>query len=125
MGIRHLQEKGPRIIRACHVINMLDRLMRNLFIIINLNRAMTHTSYAHRTGIVRVTLPLMLPIWDPRKISGIKVGCQTFFKPVKLIWPNKMHLTRKGGLIPACTQIMGIGWDFRGKFSRIVIGTNR
>ena len=67
MGIRHLQEKGPRIIRTCQVINMLDRLMRHLFIKINLNRAMTYPRNAHRAGIVCVALSLMLLIGDPCK----------------------------------------------------------
>ncbi len=61
------------------------------------------------------------PVRGPAEIGGVNIGGQTLLQPVKLIRPDKMHLSRKTGAIALEAKIMRKCRDGGGKFRSIVI----
>jgi len=104
---------------------VLNRLERDFLVVVDLHRALADPGNAHGAIVVRVPLALVSPVGNPCKISGIEIGGQAFFKPVKLVRSDKMHLSGKRGLITGHPQIVGIGRYLGGKLGGIVISTHR
>ena len=124
MGETDRQAPGPRVMTACQIIDLTGGVIGHLIIIFHLIGNLGHTCAGDRSHIV---IPPVNPLTGlaiirrPAKISRINIGGQTFLKPVHLIGADKMHLTRQTGLITRTAQVVGIGGNIGGKFSRIII----
>ena len=106
------------------IIDFAYRFIGNFIIVFHLVRNFGNPCPRHRPHIV---IPPIYPltglavIWCPSKIRRIDVCGQTLFKTMKLIWPDKVHLTRKRGLIARTAQMVGIGRQARWKLCCVIV----
>ena len=118
------QAPRARIKAARQVVDFLHGLVGHIVVIFQLIGNLGHARAGDRAKVV---IPPINPltwfavIWGPAEIGGVNVGRQALFKAVQLVWTDKVHLARQGGLIPRAAQMVGIGRDVRGKLCRVVI----
>ena len=124
MGETDGQAPGSGVVTAGQIIKLSRGVIGDLVIIFHLVGDLGHTRTGDGSHVVVPPINAFARfavIRRPAKIGRVDIGGQPLFKPVKLIWPNKMHLPAQAGLISRTSQMVRIGWNVGRELGGIVV----